>query len=69
MEESKIINNFTYHPPKEGQAEKYIIIRDTAREFALTINNLVPDSREKSIALTRIEETVMWANAGIARNE
>ena len=28
-----------------------------------------PDSRELSVALTKLEEAVMWANAAIARNE
>jgi hypothetical protein len=31
------------------------------------LNELVPDSREKSLAITHLEEAVMWANAGIAR--
>jgi hypothetical protein len=69
LEESKIINNFVYHPPKDGQAGKFIMIRDSTRELALLINQLVPDSREKTIAISKIEESVMWANAGIARNE
>ena len=28
-----------------------------------------PPSREQSLALTALEECVMWANAAIARNE
>lgn len=32
------------------------------------INNLCPESREKSLAVTNLEESVMWANASIARN-
>lgn len=32
------------------------------------IDALVPDGREKSLALTHLEETVMWANAGVARS-
>ena len=32
------------------------------------VDNLVPKSREASLAQTKIEEAVMWANAGIARN-
>lgn len=64
----KIENNFRYHAPKEGQPEKYTALRDKAKEFAYLIEELVPDSREKSLALTKLEEAVMWANAGIARN-
>jgi hypothetical protein len=64
----QILHNFKYHAPKDGQPEKYEEIRDTAREFALTINKLCPNSREKSLAMTKLEEAVMWANAAIARN-
>lgn len=65
----KIIENaFTYHAPKPGQPERYQAIRDKAKELANLIDELVPDSREKSLAQTKLEESVMWANAGIARN-
>lgn len=64
-----IEKNFTYHAPKEGQPEKYTVIRDTAKGFALLLNECCPDSREKSLAMTKLEECVMWANASIARNE
>ena len=69
MEIMKIMNNFTYHAPKAGQPEKYTLIRDTAKGLAMVINDNCPDSREKSIAMTKLEECVMWANASIARNE
>jgi hypothetical protein len=68
MSNEKIENNFSYHSPKEGQPEKYQAIREKAKELAYLINDTVPDSREKSIAMTQLEDTVMWANAGIARN-
>ena len=65
----KIIeNNFTYHAPQLGQPEKYEAIREKAKELAYLIDELVPDSREKSLAMTKLEECSMWANAGIARN-
>jgi hypothetical protein len=60
---------FTYHPPKPGQPERYTMIRDAAKQFAELLNIECPDSREKSLALTALEESVMWANAAIARNE
>lgn len=61
--------NFTYHKPGPDQPERYTRLRAKAKEFAALVIELVPDSRERSIALTKIEESVMWANAGIARNE
>lgn len=69
MDKETIIRNFTYHPPKDGQPEKYNDLRNAARELAELINNKCPDSREKSLALTKLEESIMWANASIARNE
>jgi len=64
----RIENAFTYHAPKEGQPEKYACIRARAKALAYLIEESVPDSREKSLAMTKLEEAVMWANAGIARN-
>lgn len=69
MEIDKLISAFTYHAPKRGQPEKYTVIRDTAKGLAMVINDNCPDSREKSLAITKLEECVMWANASIARNE
>jgi len=61
-------NNYTYHAPKDGQPEQYQAIRAKAKEFALLIDEIVPESREKSLAMTNLEQASMWANAGIARN-
>ena len=63
-----IDNNFKYHAPKEGQPEIYEVIRAQAKELAMLVDYHCPNSREKSLAMTSIEEAVMWANAGIARN-
>lgn len=69
MDKLDLENRFTYHPPPDQRTgEKYVSIRQKAHEFAQLINVLVPDSREKSLAIINLEETVMWANAGIARN-
>ena len=65
----QIENNFKYHAPKGGQPQKYEEIRNMANAYAELLDNLCPDSREKSIAFTKLEECVMWANASIARNE
>lgn len=59
---------FTYHAPKEGQPQKYEAIRAKALELAELLNESCPDSREKSLAVTSLEESVFWANASIARN-
>lgn len=60
---------FTYHAPKPGQAERYGQIRDSGKALAELVLQLCPPSRETSLALTKIEEAIFWANAAIARNE
>ena len=61
--------NYTYHPPKDDQPMRYTAIRSNARHLAEIITETCPESRERSLALTKLEECVMWANASIARNE
>ena len=64
-----IDRNFKYHRPFGDQQKRYERIRDEARCLAHTVHYLCPDSREKSLAITNLEQAVMWANAAIARNE
>lgn len=68
MGNSQIENNFKYHAPKEGQPEKYTKLREKAKELAYLIDELCPNSREKSVSFTQLETAIMWANAAIARN-
>lgn len=67
IEQRDLDNRFTYHPPTSNQIALYKEIRDTAHRFADLLNVAVPDGRELALAFTHLEETVMWANAGIAR--
>jgi hypothetical protein len=68
LSDEELANRFTYHPPTTGQPEKYEMIRKIAHSYATVLNELVPDSREKSLAMTHLDEVVFWAIAGIARN-
>ena len=63
-----ILHNFVYHAPKPGQQEIYASLRDKGKELALLILDSTPESREQSIAITKLEEVIMWSNAGLARS-
>lgn len=67
--QAQIAASFVYHPPKDDQAVRYVAIRDHAKIIADLIVRTTPPSREQSLALTNLEQAVMWANAAIARNE
>lgn len=62
-----IENRFTYHPPSQERAVKHIMIREHGKALAHYLDENVPDGIEKDTAIRRIEEAVMWANAGLAR--
>lgn len=69
-------NRFTYHPPDKDkvvtgldQGERYETLRNHGHQFAKLIEALTPSSREQSLAITKLEECIFWANASIARNE
>lgn len=67
--QKQIDNNFVYHKPVDGQVERYGDIRHSFGVLAMILAANCPESRELSVALTKMEEAVMWANAAIARNE
>lgn len=64
-----IENVFTYHSPEGNQACRYRKIRKAGKIMAQIIDEECPDSREKSLAFTNLEQSIMWSNAAIARNE
>ena len=68
LTDQEIRDRITYHPPNEEAKRRHGDIRAMA-EFAMkTVAATVPEGREQSTAITKIEEAMFWANAGIARN-
>jgi hypothetical protein len=66
MDQKTLENIFTYHPPAHNQIPIYEELRAIAAMLARKINRECPESREKSTAITKVQEAVMWANAAIA---
>jgi hypothetical protein len=67
MQPIDLENVFTYHPPTgREQVATYQVIRLGGKTLAELIDNNVPDGPEKTTAIRKIQEAVMWANAGIA---
>ena len=60
---------FTYHAPKGDQTERYVAIREAVKAAAVVINQHCPESREKSLAITNLQQASMMANAAIAIHE
>lgn len=68
LTDEELENRHTFHPVKEGQPEKYEALRAKALEVSKLIRDLCPPSRERSLALTHLDDVVYCANASIARH-
>lgn len=64
--QEQIDHVFKYHPPKPEQIQQYTNLRDAARDFALFIEEICPPSADRTIAIRKVREAVMFANASIA---
>lgn len=60
--------NLTNHRPTDEAIERIERLREVAIDLGEHIERVCPDTRERALAITKLEETVMWAVASIARN-
>ena len=59
---------FNYHPPDEPmRSMAHTAIREALMAVAADIITQTPASREQSLAITKLEEAMFWANAALAR--
>lgn len=61
--------NFTNHAPSADAVRKMEGLRSTAKSMKDAIIAMAPHSRERSLALTSLEQTLFYAVAAIARQE
>lgn len=67
---NRFAHNATNHPPTGPHiVAAFEECRDAAIDAAAIIIRMVPEGRERSLALTNLEQALMWARAGIARNQ
>jgi hypothetical protein len=63
---TEIDRRFTYRAPNDETRPKHEAVDDMMRSIAHALDELLPDGREKSLALTALEEVRMRANQAIA---
>lgn len=65
-----LVNRFSFHPAStEEKQNAHEAVRSQCLDLANKINEWTPDGREKSLALTHLEEVMFWANASLARSK
>lgn len=69
MDANDLVNRFRFHPATERTGPLHNSVREKCWDLAQELNSLVPEGREKALMVTKLEEVMFWANAGIARNK
>lgn len=64
-----VLKTFAYQKPSEEGLAKITRLREMFSEMSNTINDLCPPSRERSVALTELETTAMWAIKAVVTND
>lgn len=68
MDSADIEHRFAFHPATtEEKRDEHTSVRQNCRQLADFLNEKLPEGREKSLAITRLEEVMFWGNAAIAR--
>lgn len=63
----RTIFNMTLQPVDEAQGERIETVRNAYKRAVGIIYQNCPWSRERAVAITNLEDSLMWAVAAIAR--
>ena len=64
-----LAHRFKYHPPRSEQRRRqHEAVRADCLALAEKLDATLPDGREKAVAISRVEEAMMWSNAALARS-
>lgn len=68
FDEADLKRRFTFHPANSTEVgNTHDSVRTSLHGCAEDLRELVPPGRELALALTALEEAMMWGNAGVAR--
>lgn len=69
MDPKDIEHRFAFHAAsRQEKRDEHTSARQGCRQLADRLNELLPEGREKALAITKLEEVMFWANAAIARS-
>lgn len=69
IKEPQVKKTFAYHKPGADGLKTIAELREAFSKLHDDIERLAPPSREKSVALTNLETTAMWAIKAVVCND
>jgi len=68
MTPEDIEHRFAFHAATtDEKRDAHTSVRQECRRLADELNGQLPEGREKSLAITHLEEVMFWGNAALAR--
>lgn len=68
MDQSEFAHRFQFHPADvQNTVDQHEMIAKGHRNLAIMVDGLVPDGREKSLFVAKLEEAAMWGHAALDR--
>lgn len=68
MSTEEIRERFHYQAPSLEGVERHAELSEAFTVLAILVDDLCPDGRAKSLALTKLEEAKFWSSAAVARD-
>lgn len=68
LTDEEIADRVTYHAPSPEGIARHAALSKVIENAIREVDELLLPGREKSLAITKLEESKMWASAGVARN-
>lgn len=68
IEGEEIKKRFGFHPATDETRGLHQGVRQNFIDLAERLAEMLPESREKSLAFTALQEAAMWSNAAVACN-
>jgi hypothetical protein len=69
MDVNDIISRFRFYPAKSDDiTNAHVRVNNLLLDVALELNALIPDGREKSLVMTKLQEARFWSNDAIAQH-
>jgi len=67
IDRDEIAHRFRHYTPDADRALLHTTVRAECSYLGYQLAETLPEGREKSLAVTALEEVMFWANAAIAR--